>query len=963
MDEVEKSKDAKNCFFMNINLEKNGLTVDPSLSFNVKAVDYNGTCIDSDQVGTLRLLVLAQKDYIFMRKERCFIDKMIVPCHAIQSAYFDSQSYAFVFVFQKGFGYWSVKLLDSYTRLYNLLQDNRKQWITEHLKLVSLARLSQLHERELLRRENSYKDPVTESQRHDTLEVEMSSPEIPNMPDDVLRNGFPSQLLPEKEALIMKSSITDSSSSNLRMTRSKSSPEKLLRKDFEYTVDFDSSDTPFDKEVEETEPIETPAPFDPPLTYSINSTKNFTITANDFKTLYNASWVNDTLIDFFIAYEIERAITELHTITRSEVYAFNSFFYTKLVSSTGDTEEPRYYENIRKWLEKIDLCKFNYIVIPIMENAHWFCVVIKGLPLLLALAKVEAESGARAVATSEPETDHDPNSSDTKANADAPDIAIADIFVLDSLRLTHPQTISPIKTVLREHCKEKHGVAINTNNFKVRYSRVTRQRNTSDCGIHVIFNLKKWLSEPLKCEQMWRKRNKSTRYFSEGQKLRLMRKNCIELLLKLHSEQPPPEEGRIGDDGAEAHSDDDIEEISYHNSESTVTAKDATQLSSDIKVPETTLLSSKADVEQSGKEVEDLQLTLAQAVKAKEPADSTAPILEEPHVEIAKLSKRFDSALRTTRKASIDCQSDSQLSNVEDTHDSDFSRLILDRFMDNPVEMSAVESASSKESSRDPEERDVRTATEQLPSSYYNKTLDPRVSEKADESSSDTEKRVAFVQIEHPQLRRLYMRLRLSKDTMRFLNKIFSRHEKVYNPERMSAITELVEAYDACIRANDSRELAAIEEGFRVILKDPPEPKDASFVIGDEHDRDLNRSVGDLRIADEVEVQHENADVRSEPLQIGSHIRVIFSNESRNAVDADEGSDIEVLSREVILSSPRQRTLRSEHKSKKTTMRIISPEIELVTDSDGDDLNEPQRLKTRHFTLNSPKRRRLDRSF
>lgn len=970
MDEPEKSTDAKNCFFMSINLEKSGLTADPSLSFDVKVVDYNGTSIDSDQVGSLRLLVLAQKDFIFLRKERCFIDKMIVPYDAIKGAYFDPSSYSFIFIFQKGFGYWKVTLLESYNKLYDLLQDHRGYWVSEHLRLVSSEKFSQIYDKEVLRRVHSYKDPVTEYPLKNLSESDFDSSGIANTTDDVLRNGLPSNILPEKESLVIKSSIADDARLQVRLTRSHTSNfEPLISKQHDRSLDLDSSDTPFDNDIEETDAIETPASFEPPLRYCINSTKNFIITANDFKTLYNASWVNDTLIDFFIAYEIERAITELHTISRSEIYAFNSFFYTKLISTTGETEEPPYYENIRKWLEKIDLASFKYLVIPIMENAHWFCLVIKGFPALLALAKAEAESKAGA--------DLNQDALNTKALGDAAEIA--DIFVLDSLRLTHPQSMKPIKIVLREHCKEKHGVIINTKMFKVRYSRVIRQRNTSDCGIHVIFNLKKWLSEPQKCELMWRKRSKSCRYFSNVQGLRLMRRNCIDMLLKLHSEQPPLKNGGVSGDEGEAQSDDDIEEISYHNSEKTAEAKEAVPLNCADKESDRAL-TKPGDLEMlpEGVEIESSSLNnnYREAHLALPEATTVSSSTSICHktfgvsggkshcieFEAPKLTGGTElSAPRVLKQHSVDLNTDSQLSNVEDAHDSDFSRLILDRFMDNAEEVNSMERDTSKKSRQDRVKESFEKATEEYSGTFYTKTLDPRVSEKINDSSSDTEHRVEFVQIEHPQVRKWYMRMRLMNQTMRYLNRMFSNHEKTYGPDRMATIMDLVDSYESCVRLHDTETLNAVKTSFNTILKDPPAPKDASFVIEEESDnRDLNRSVGDLRIADEDE--SGLASIPSGPLEIESHTKFKTSEKPQANVSTEGSSDVEVVTKDGYKSSPRHRVTRRDGRSKQSMMKIIPSEIEIFSDSD-DDISALQRMKTRQFSLHSPKRRRLDRRF
>lgn len=73
-----------------------------------------------------------------------------------------------------------------------------------------------------------------------------------------------------------------------------------------------------------------------------------TISYNDFKTLYNNGWINDSVIDFFIEYEIDEAVKNVPTLARSDVFAFSSFFFTKLVSKPAGQANTDYYENIKR---------------------------------------------------------------------------------------------------------------------------------------------------------------------------------------------------------------------------------------------------------------------------------------------------------------------------------------------------------------------------------------------------------------------------------------------------------------------------------------------------------------------------------------------------------------------------------------------------------------------------------------
>lgn len=931
MDHEEKSSEAKNCFFMNINLNDRGLTLEPYISLDVKKVDYNGVTMKSEQIGSLRLLVLARKDHIYLRLKHCFVDKMIIPCFAIKSAYFDNES-SFLLVLSKDFGYWSVKLISSHYKLKALFKERKSEWINDLIDSVSHDKLKQLHDYERRKRENSYKDPVTID--HSSALNSQIEPSL-TASDEILRNGLPSELLPEKQPSKTKSPQTQSTIvASSRLTRS-------LRNSFlplslpDDTVDLESSDNPLDVDIEEaTDPHETPAPFEPPLRYSVNASKSFTITANDFKTLYNASWVNDTLIDFFIAYEIERAITELHTITRSQVHAFNSFFHTKLVSTVGD-EEPPYYENIRKWLEKLDLSSFEYIVIPIMENAHWFSIVIKGIPNLVTLAKAQAASVENVPDLEEVELETS-SSSPRRGRGKGSESAISEIYVLDSLRLTHPNLIGPIKTVLKEHCREKHGIIIDTDLIKLRSSRVPRQRNTSDCGIHVIYNLKKWLSEPLKCELMWRKRSTTNRSYFNGQERNAMRRWCIDILLALHSQQPAPEAKENGIDEGEAHSEDDIEEISYvHSKPGELTETNGEQLHA--------------------------QTELAKGV-IKEATNSPKKDGEHANVVIPALELLLKVLL----------PSESQLSQISESQDSDFSKLILSQFLDTSNhDIISPDTGGADLSALDlPLAESERNEDSDLGSKplYYVKTLDPRVSTSNRGTETPFDKKFRFVQIEHPQLRKLCLGLKISLGTMQYLNEVFQNREKVYEPDHLKALVELTKIYEECSQLRDSKGLDVIKQQFSILLKEPAAPMDAPFHIEEaEESRELNRSVGDLRIVDEDSSSAEGTtpSLRSnsvESLQIKLHRKLPRSDGNQVKLSRDLGSFVEVIDADILGTSPDHRVTRNESRLQVEELRQNKIRVEVVSDSDGDSSSVAARATTKHYDWSSPKRRRLDRS-
>lgn len=299
--------------------------------------------------------------------------------------------------------------------------------------------------------------------------------------------------------------------------------------------------------LEPIEETETPARFSPPLSYKFHDNKVFTVTQNDFKTLYNNDWINDTVIDFFIKYDIDKAVHKHNKFAANDIYAFNSFFFTKLISG----EE--YYANVKRWLNKIDLMLFPYIIIPINENLHWYGCIIRGLPELLERKKneidltnhVDEAETTETIETQTIETETSPNNSQDILEVPNPQgRKRAEVFIFDSLSQRHNNIHIPLKLFIIDYCMDKHNIAIRKDEIRIQHARVPRQNNFNDCGIHVIYNIRKWLGHSTEIEKVWRNYQRAAyRSYFVAEERNKMRRELIDLLLKLHEEQVHVEQG------------------------------------------------------------------------------------------------------------------------------------------------------------------------------------------------------------------------------------------------------------------------------------------------------------------------------------------------------------------------------------------------------------------------------------
>lgn len=300
---------------------------------------------------------------------------------------------------------------------------------------------------------------------------------------------------------------------------------------------------------------EVPAKFDPDLQYIFPDGKLFRVSYNDFSTLYNNSWINDGVIDFCIKYDIEEAI-EAGIVKREEIHAFNSFFYTKLNSNLTANNDSQYYQNIKRWVQKLDFMTIPYLVMPVNEKHHWYCCIIRGLPGLLsaALKKKQGESEPdetiketsqevefHGTTPAESQDDKEPVSSQElvePACSDKSRKEFAEIFVFDSLGLRRDNVKNPLKSFIVDYCRDKYDVEIQKDQIRVIAARVPRQNNYNDCGMHVIYNVKKWLFNLETCETLWRKYQYSVqRSIFIAEERNNSRRYWIDKFLELHAQQ------------------------------------------------------------------------------------------------------------------------------------------------------------------------------------------------------------------------------------------------------------------------------------------------------------------------------------------------------------------------------------------------------------------------------------------
>ncbi|KAK6640415.1 hypothetical protein RUM44_012109 [Polyplax serrata] len=89
------------------------------------------------------------------------------------------------------------------------------------------------------------------------------------------------------------------------------------------------------------------------------------ITRRDMQTLRGLNWLNDEVINFYMNLIMSRNMKDK---SLPKVYAFNTFFYTKLFTNG--------YQSLRRWTKQVDIFSHDMILVPIHLGMHWCMSVI-----------------------------------------------------------------------------------------------------------------------------------------------------------------------------------------------------------------------------------------------------------------------------------------------------------------------------------------------------------------------------------------------------------------------------------------------------------------------------------------------------------------------------------------------------------------------------------------------------------
>ncbi|XP_030499235.2 probable ubiquitin-like-specific protease 2B [Cannabis sativa] len=196
------------------------------------------------------------------------------------------------------------------------------------------------------------------------------------------------------------------------------------------------------------------------------------ICKRDVDLLQPDTYVNDTIIDFYIQY----LKSQIQHGERHRFHFFNSFFFRKLADLDKDpssaSDGKAAFQRVRKWTRRVHLFEKDFVFIPVNFSLHWSLIVICH-PGEVAKSKDE--------------------------NLDK-SLKVPCILHMDSIKGNHAGLKNLIQSYLWEEWKERQKetsdeVSSRFLNLRFVSLELPQQENSFDCGLFLLHYLELFLAE------------------------------------------------------------------------------------------------------------------------------------------------------------------------------------------------------------------------------------------------------------------------------------------------------------------------------------------------------------------------------------------------------------------------------------------------------------------------------------
>ncbi|XP_019059259.1 PREDICTED: probable ubiquitin-like-specific protease 2B isoform X2 [Tarenaya hassleriana] len=196
------------------------------------------------------------------------------------------------------------------------------------------------------------------------------------------------------------------------------------------------------------------------------------ICKRDVDLLQPETFVNDTIVDFYIKYLKNRIQPEeMH-----RYHFFNSFFFRKLADLDKDpssiADGKAAFQRVRKWTRKVDIFAKDFIFIPVNFNLHWSLIVLCHPGEVAHYEELDLDNSRK----------------------------VPCILHMDSIRGSHAGLKNLVQSYLCEEWKERHketpdDISSKFLNLRFVSLELPQQENSFDCGLFLLHYLELFLAE------------------------------------------------------------------------------------------------------------------------------------------------------------------------------------------------------------------------------------------------------------------------------------------------------------------------------------------------------------------------------------------------------------------------------------------------------------------------------------
>ncbi|CAH8357836.1 unnamed protein product [Eruca vesicaria subsp. sativa] len=196
------------------------------------------------------------------------------------------------------------------------------------------------------------------------------------------------------------------------------------------------------------------------------------ICKRDVELLQPETFVNDTIIDFYINY----LKNQIQAEERQRFHFFNSFFFRKLADLDKDpssiADGKAAFLRVRKWTRKVDLFGKDYIFVPVNFNLHWSLIIICHPGEVANCTNIDVDDSTK----------------------------VPCILHMDSIKGSHAGLKNLVQSYLCEEWKERHketsdDISSRFMNLRFVSLELPQQENSYDCGLFLLHYLELFLAE------------------------------------------------------------------------------------------------------------------------------------------------------------------------------------------------------------------------------------------------------------------------------------------------------------------------------------------------------------------------------------------------------------------------------------------------------------------------------------